>query len=223
MYQCARFLFHSVWTSLGAVLAFAAVVIAGAFATGVPSGAQNLFETYFAGLPLTSLLILFILSFNLCSSNLQLALSLGARRRDYFVALQGALLAYTGACWLLQIAVSLIPTAFAWTDPERWTILTALRGPHLWSYPLLCLAVLTLGCACGILFARSRVLGGDHSRCLHLPGHLRDPLSVRHLGHLGGGQPGRPARGPHRRGGGGRGGQRGFYVARHLALHGEMR
>ena len=28
MYQCARFLFHSVWTSLGAVLAFAAIVIA---------------------------------------------------------------------------------------------------------------------------------------------------------------------------------------------------
>ena len=159
MYQCVRFLFHSVWTSLGAVLAFAAVVIAGAFATGVPSGAQNLFETYFAGLPLTVLLILFILSFNLCSSNLQLALSLGARRRDYFAALQGALLAYTGACWLLQIAVSLIPTAFAWANPQRWTILTALRGPHLWSYPLLCLAVLALGCACGMLFARSRVLG----------------------------------------------------------------
>ena len=160
MYQCVRFLFHSVWTSLGAVLAFAAVVIAGAFATGVPSGAQNLFETYFAGLPLTVLLILFILSFNLCSSNLQLALSLGARRRDYFVALQGALVAYAGACWLLQIAVSLIPTAFSWANPERWTILIALRGPHLWSYPLLCLAVLALGCACGILFARSRVLGG---------------------------------------------------------------
>ena len=160
MYQCARFLFHSVWTSLGAVLAFAAIVIAGAFATGVPDGAQNLFTTYFAGLPLTVLLILFILSFNLCTSNLQLALSLGARRRDYFIALQGALLAYTGACWLLQIAVSLIPTAFAWANPQRWTILTALRGPHLWSYPLLCLAVLALGCACGMLFARSRVLGG---------------------------------------------------------------
>ena len=160
MYQCFRFLFHSVWTSLGCVLAFATVVIAGAFATGVPDGATNLFETYFAALPITVLMILFILSFNLCAGSLNLALSLGARRRDYFVALQGALLAYTGACWLLQIAVSLIPSAFAWTDPERWTILTALRGPHLWSYPLLCLAVLALGCACGILFARSRVLGG---------------------------------------------------------------
>ena len=159
MYQCARFLFHSVWTSLGAVLAFAAVVTAGAFATGVPDGAQNLFTTYFAGLPLTALLILFILAFNLCTGNLNLALSLGARRRDYFIALQGALLAYTGACWLLQIAVSLIPTAFAWANPQRWTILTALRGPHLWSYPLLCLAALALGCACGMLFARSRVLG----------------------------------------------------------------
>ena len=160
MYQCFRFLFHSVWTSLGCVLAFAAVVIAGAFATGVPDGATNLFETYFAALPITVLLILFILSFNLCAGSLNLALSLGARRRDYFVALQGALVAYAGACWLLQIAVSLIPTAFSWANPERWTILIALRGPHLWSYPLLCLAVLAVGCACGMVFTRSRVLGG---------------------------------------------------------------
>ena len=160
MDQCFRFLFHSVWTSLGCVLAFAAVVIAGAFATGVPDGATNLFETYFAALPITVLMILFILSFNLCAGSLNLALSLGARRRDYFVALQGALVAYAGACWLLQIAVSLIPTAFSWANPERWTILTALRGPHLWSYPLLCLAVLAVGCACGMVFTRSRVLGG---------------------------------------------------------------
>ena len=160
MYQCFRFLFHSVWTSLGCVLAFAAVVIAGAFATGVPDGATNLFETYFAALPITVLMILIILSFNRCAGSLNLALSLGARRRDYFVALQGALVAYAGACWLLQIAVSLIPTAFSWANPERWTILTALRGPHLWSYPLLCLAVLAVGCACGMVFTRSRVLGG---------------------------------------------------------------
>ena len=223
MYQCARFLFHSVWTSLGAVLAFAAVVTAGAFATGVPDGAQNLFTTYFAGLPLTSLLILFILAFNLCTANLNLALSLGARRRDYFIALQGALLAYTGACWLLQIAVSLIPTAFAWANPQRWTILTALRGPHLWSYP----PAVPGGAGPGLRLRDAlRPLPGpgrDHPHRLHLPGHLRDRLFVHHLGHLGGGQPGRPAHAPHRRGGGGRGGQRGFYVARHLALHGEMR
>ena len=71
MYQCFRFLFHSVWTSLGCVLAFAAVVIAGAFATGVPDGATNLFETYFAALPITVLLILFILSFNLFGDGLR--------------------------------------------------------------------------------------------------------------------------------------------------------
>ena len=45
-------------------------------------------------------LILFILSFNLCGTYLQLALSLGARRRDYFFALQGTLVLYTAACWL---------------------------------------------------------------------------------------------------------------------------
>ena len=160
MARCSRFLLQFVWTSLGCVLVFAAVITAGCIATGVPDGAAyNLFATYFAGLPLTVVLILFILSFNLCGTYLQLALSLGARRRDYFFAVQGVLLLYTGASWLLQLAVSRVPAAFTWANPERWSLLSALRGPFLFSYPLLCLAVLAAGCVCGLVFARSRALG----------------------------------------------------------------
>ena len=160
MARCSRFLLQFAWTSLGVVLAFAAVITAGCIATGVPDGAAyNLFATYFAGLPLTVVLILFILSFNLCGAYLQLALSLGARRRDYFFAVQVVLLLYTGSSWLLQLAVAWVPAAFAWANPERWSLLSALRGPFLFSYPLLCLAVLCLGCICGLIFVYSKALG----------------------------------------------------------------
>lgn len=159
MFKSFRFLFQFAWVNLGAVLAFAAVVTVGSFATGVPNGAENLFETYFSTLPMVLLIILYILSFALCTSSMNLALSLGARRRDFFFAVQGILLLYTGVCWVLQTVVSAIPVVFHWARPERWSILAALRGPHPWSYPLLCLAVLCLGCVCGLIFARSRALG----------------------------------------------------------------
>lgn len=159
MLKSFRFLLQFAWVNLGAVLGFAAVVTAGSFLTGVPNGAQNIFETYFSTLPLVVLIILFIFAFSLCTSNLNLALSLGARRRDFFLAVQGILLLYTGVCWLLQIAVSAIPVLFHWSRPERWSILTALRGPNLFSYPLLCLAVLLAGCVCGLIFTRSKAAG----------------------------------------------------------------
>ena len=159
MVKSFRFLLQFAWINLGAVLGFAAVVTAGAFATGVPDGAVNLFETYFSTLPLVVLIMLFVFASSLCSSSMNLALSLGARRRDFFLAAQGILLLYTMVCWLLQILISAIPVLFQWSRPERWSILTALRGPHLLSYPLLCLAALLAGCVCGLIFVRSKALG----------------------------------------------------------------
>ena len=159
MVKSFRFLLQFAWINLGAVLGFAVVVTAGAFATGVPDGAVNLFETYFSTLPLVVLIMLFVFASSLCTSSMNLALSLGARRRDFFLAVQGILLLYTGVCWLLQLAVSAVPVLFSWSRPERWSILTALRGPHLLSYPLLCLAVLMAGCVCGLIFVRSKALG----------------------------------------------------------------
>ena len=159
MLKSFRFLLQFAWVNLGGVLGFAAVVTAGAFLTGVPDGAQNIFETYFSTLPLVVLIILYVFAFALCTSSMNLALSLGARRRDFFLAVQGILLLYTMVCWLLQIAVSAIPVLFHWSRPERWSILTALRGPNLFSYPLLCLAVLLAGCVCGLIFTRSKSAG----------------------------------------------------------------
>lgn len=159
MLKSFKFLFQFAWVNLGAILGFAVIVIAGAYVTGVPQGANNIFRTYFGTFPLMCLLILFILSFSLCTSNLNLALSFGAKRRDFFWAIQGNLLLYTGACWVLQAVMSAIPHRFGWTSVDRWSFLMSLGGLTNWQYPLACLTILCLGCLCGLLYARSKVWG----------------------------------------------------------------
>lgn len=159
MLKSFRFLLQFAWINLGAVLAFALIVTVGAWCTGVPQGADNLFATYFSTFPLLCLIVLFIYSFGLTTSNLNLALSFGARRRDFFLAVQGILLLYTGVCWLLQGAMASIPLLFHWTDQARWQILLTLGGFTSWSYPLVCLAILCLGGLCGLLMVRSKLLG----------------------------------------------------------------
>ena len=159
MIRSLRFLLQFAWVHLATVLGFAGVVTAGALLTGVPAGKSNLFQSYFASLPLISIIMLFVFAASLCTTTLNLSLSLGGRRRDFFLALQGILVLYTGVCWALQVTVAAIPILFQWSDLERWSLLTALRGYSPWSYPLLCLAVICLGCVCGLVFLRSRVLG----------------------------------------------------------------
>ena len=160
MWKSFRFLLQFAWINLGAILAFALIVTVGSYLTGVPQGANNLFATYFSTFPLLTLIILYIYSFGLTTSNLNMALSMGARRRDFFLAIQGILLLYTGVCWLLQAAMSSIPFLFHWTQQERWQILLSLGGFASWVYPLVCLAILCLGGLCGLVIARSKLLGG---------------------------------------------------------------
>ena len=160
MAKSFKYLLQFAWINLGAILGFAAIVIAGAYLTGVPQGANNLFRTYFGTFPLMTLIMLFLFSYALCTSNLNLALSFGARRRDFFFAIQGVLLLYAGVCWALQAVMSAIPDLFAWTSVDRWSFLMSLGGLTNWQYPLACLAIMTLGCLCGLLYVRSRVWGG---------------------------------------------------------------
>lgn len=159
MIKSFRFLLQFAWVNLGCLLSFALIVTAGSYATGVPKGAENLFNTYYGTFPLMSLIILFLFAFALCTSNLNLALSFGARRRDFFLSLQGILLMYTGVCWALQLAMSAIPTLFGWSNPERWSAMMSWGGGRPWIYPLLCLTVLALGCLSGLVFTKSKVWG----------------------------------------------------------------
>lgn len=159
MVKSFKYLLQFAWINLGAILGFAAIVIAGAYLTGVPQGTVNLFRTYFGTFPLMTLLMLFLFSYVLCTSNLNLALSFGARRRDFFFAIQGVLLLYTGVCWALQAVMSAIPDLLGWTSVDRWSFLMSLGGLTNWRYPLACLAIMTLGCLCGLLFVRSKGWG----------------------------------------------------------------
>ena len=160
MVKSFKYLLQFAWVNLGAMLVFAAIVITGAYLTGVPQGAENVFRTYFGSFPLMILLMLFLFAYALCTSNLNLALSFGARRRDYFLAIQLVMLLYTGVGWAIQIVMSAIPDLFAWTSVDRWSFLMSLGGLTNWRYPLACLTIMVLGCLCGLLYVRSRVWGG---------------------------------------------------------------
>ena len=159
MVKSFKFLFQFAWVNLAAVLGFAAAVTLGAYTTGVPNGAENIFRTYFGSFPFTALIMVFIFAFALCTSNLNTALSFGGRRQDYFWALQAIILVYTGVCWALQIVMSAIPVVFHWEEVDYWTVLMSLGTSSSWLYPLVLLSIMSLGCMCGLAFARSKVLG----------------------------------------------------------------
>jgi len=159
-----RFLLQYAWINLGAIIGFAVIVVAGCYITGVPNtpgdtGTSNLFETYYSMFPTMILLCLFLYAFALCTNNLNLGLSMGARRSDFFWAVQGILVFYAAVCWVLQMFMSALPAVANWEVRERWALLD-LYSSKLWLYPLLCVIVLVLGCLGGLLIARHKVLGG---------------------------------------------------------------
>ena len=158
MVKSFRFLLQFAWINLGALLIFALVVTVGSMLTGVPSGADNLFSSYFSIFPLMVLMILYIYAFALCTSNLNLALSFGATRRGFFWAVQGILLLYILVSWLLQGVLAALPTLLNWAFPERFPMLR-MCGFTSWFFPLLCLVILCLGCLAGVVFIKSRVAG----------------------------------------------------------------
>lgn len=160
MIRSFRFLLQFAWINLACLAGFAVLVTAGAYATGVPSGAENLFKTYFGTFPLMALIIVLIFAFALCSSNLNLALSFGARRRDFFLSLQGILLLYAGACWAMQTVMCAIPIQLGWSDPEGWSFMMTLgTSAKPWLYPMICLTILALGCLGGLVITKSRIWG----------------------------------------------------------------
>lgn len=160
MLRAFRFQLQFAWVNVAALLGFAAVVTVGCYLTGVPAGADNLFTTYYGAMPIMSAYILFFYSFTLCTSSLNLALSLGCRRRDYFWAVQGIVVFYAAVAWLLQLAMLVLPAADSWADQDRWSFLMGFSGGRLWVFPLVSLAAEAMGCLSGLVMARSRVAGG---------------------------------------------------------------
>ena len=155
-----RFLLQFAVGNLASLLGFAALVIAGCYLTGAPAAASstNLFEKYYAMFPLLAAFCLFLFAFALCTSCLHLGLSMGARRGDFFWAIQGIILFYMLACWALQLFMSAFPGLAGWVARERWLLL-GMFDSRPWAYPLICGAVMILGCLSGMLMVRHKVLG----------------------------------------------------------------
>ena len=155
-----RFLLNFAWTNLSAIFGFAAIVIAGCYLSGVPNNAENgnLFETYYAMFPTMLLLILFLYAFALCTNNLNLGLSMGARRTDFFWALQGIMVFYSLVCWALQLFMSAFPAIANWEVRDRWALLD-LFGGQVWVFPLVCLVLMVLGCLSGMVMVKNKIIG----------------------------------------------------------------
>lgn len=160
MVKSFRFLLSYSWVNLGAVFGFAAIVIVGCYITGVPGNPNvgNLFETYYAMFPTMILLILFLYAFALCTNNLNMGLSMGAKRTDFFWAVQGNMAFYTVVCWALYWFMSAFPAIANWEVRERWSLLGTYSG-KLWLYPMLCMTMLVLGCLSGLVMVKNKILG----------------------------------------------------------------
>ena len=155
-----RFLLNFAWVNLSAIFGFAAIVIVGCYVTGVPGNTENgnLFETYYAMFPTMILLILFLYAFSLCTNNLNLGLSMGARRADFFWALQGIMVFYAVVCWLLQLFMAAFPALAGWEARERWELLN-LFGYRVWVFPLICIVLMVLGCLSGMVMVKNKIIG----------------------------------------------------------------
>ena len=161
MVKSFRFLIRFAWVNLASLLGFAAIVIVGCYLTGVPGNPNvgNLFETYYAMFPTMILLCLFLYAFAMCTNNLNLGLSMGARRRDFFWAIQGNMAFYAVVCWGLQLFMSAFPALAGWEIRDKWALLD-LFGGRVWAFPLVCLVLMVLGCLSGMVLVKNKVLGG---------------------------------------------------------------
>ena len=160
MGKSVRFLLQFTWVNLGAIFGFAAIIIAGCYATGIPHDldTSNLFETYYSMFPTMILLCLFLYAFAMCTNNLNLGLFMGARRRDFFWAIQGNMAFYAVICWGLQLFMSAFPALANWEVRERWELLN-LFGGRVWVFPLVCIVLMVLGCLSGLVMVKSKIAG----------------------------------------------------------------
>ena len=160
MIKSVRFLLGFAWANLGSLFGFATIVIAGCYATGVAESVKvgNLFETYYAMFPTMILLCLFLFAFAMCTSCLNLGLSMGARRADFFWALQANMAFYAVVCWGLQMFMASLPALANWEVREEWALLD-LFGGRAWAFPLMCVLLMVLGCLSGMVLVKNKILG----------------------------------------------------------------
>ena len=162
---------------------------------GCPTGRTTCLPPTSPACPMTSLMILFILAFNLCTSQPEPGPLPGGQAAGLLLALQGALWRTTGAC--LAAPDRGVP------HPHRLRLgqSGAVDHPHR---PAGAPPVVLSPCCVWRRWPWAVPAGwsspgpgswAGSSSSSPSAGHRRGPASGRHLGHLGGGQPGRPAHG----------------------------
>lgn len=155
MKRSFRYLLLNDCYALVPILIFAAVIAGGNFLMGGQTEGQHflssLFVTYLNAWPLMCGLIVGLLCTTTYSNYIGIALSLGARRRDFFWANQLNFLLYLGCVWATQLALDLFSAHFGWESMELWGITAPSRNPTLIPVMLL---LMTGGSCLGILSVR---------------------------------------------------------------------
>lgn len=147
MTRTFRFLFRFQWPILALPVCMTAAA-AGGLAFGSPDGLAPLF---FPFLPRLFPFLLLLAGWQLWLY-LDLDLSLGGRRQDFFLTSRALFLAEVLVSWgALAAAASFLPAELL---PQGLPALTPADGPGMAAYPLLCLSALCLGSALGVLARR---------------------------------------------------------------------
>lgn len=155
MTRCFRFLIRFSLINLAIFAGVAVFILAGAFVTGVPSGASTVFSTYFDGFPAMALFILFMLGFSM-TSVLTLALNFGATRKALFCGVQGVLAVYAVGGWAVSFIFSSVPVWFGWSREGATSVLMLNAGP---AFLTAVAASVVLGVLSGVMMIHNRVVG----------------------------------------------------------------
>ena len=157
MRKCLHYLSITVVENITAVCGVAIVLTLGCILTGVPEGKESMFTTYFSMFPFMYLLILLMVSIACCTTSLQMALSFGAKRQDYFWALQVYVVFYALLGWVLNSILNAISENWI-PNPSTPTMDLMFHAP-LPLYLLISIPTILLGCALGPIYTHSPLLG----------------------------------------------------------------
>ena len=157
MRKCLKYLSITAVENMTAICGTAALLTLGCILTGVPAGKGSIFTIYFSMFPFMYLLILLIVSIACCTTSLQTALSFGAKRRDYFWALQIYVVFYALLGWVLNRILNAISAN--WIPSESAPTMDLLFHAPLPLYLLIAVPAILLGCALGPIYTRSSLLG----------------------------------------------------------------
>jgi len=153
-----KYLLYISKANLLSIPGVAAVLLLGALLTGPQiTGFNSTFQTYYGMFPMAAIIMVFMYGFNLSTTYLDLSISLGGRRVDFFRAAQVLMLVYVLLCVLLQEVMVLLPPILGWSLASGWGMLASVRQQLGWVYPLLCFCAQLLGSIVVFLYQKSRL------------------------------------------------------------------